>query len=539
MFYTHTDDKTYLLNLIDTPGHVDFNYEVSRSLMACDTALLLVDSSQGVQAQTLANFYLALEQNLHIIPIATKIDLKTSMVENCLDEMQETLSVDPKEVLQISARSGLNCEQIFPALIDKSPHPSGNPQNPLKALIFDSWYDEFHGVICLLQIKDGSVKKGDQIELFHNKKAYTVLGMGILAQFGEKTPTMALYTGQVGYVVCGMKTTKEARIGDTIMSKTNPITDPLPGFKAIKPLVFAGIYPADSSNFDSLLEAMEKLLLTDSSVKVEKESSMALGMGFRCGFLGMLHMEVFCQRLDQEYGAEVIITTPTVTFKVQYHNGDEVFIESPVNFPDDGNKSVKAFFEPIVEATIITPREYVGMIISLCQDRRGVQKHMTTVTSRVILTYILPMSEILKDFHDKVKSISQGYATFEYEEAGFQESDLVKLTIMLNREPVDAMSLIIQREKAQRVGRELAQKLQKVISRQLFEVNIQASVGNKIVASERLAPFRKDVTAKCYGGDQSRKNKLLQKQKEGKKRMKQIGNVVVPQEAFLTLFEND
>lgn len=505
--------------------------------MASDAALLLVDASQGVEAQTLANFFLAIEQNLLICPVITKIDLQSATPENAAEQMVESLGVEKSDIIQVSARSGKNCEKIFPLLINKCPKPKGLEKNPFKALIFDSWYDEFYGVICLIQIVDGRIKKGDTVELFHNKKTYQVLGLGILIQFGQQSPTLELYTGQVGYMVCGMKTTKEARVGDTIYLKSHPIKDPFPGFKPIKPFVFAGVYPADSSNFDSLLGAMEKLLLTDSSVKVEKEQSLALGMGFRCGFLGMLHMEVFSERLDQEYGAEVIITTPTVTYKVE---SDEktYFIESPSQFPDD-KKGIKGFFEPIVEATLITPNEYAHDLSALCQDRRGVQKSMSHLKGRTILVYTLPMSEILKDFHDQIKSISKGYATFEYEEAGYQKADLVKMSILINKEPVDAMSLIVEKEKAPRIARELVQKLRKVISRQLFEINLQASIGNKIIASERLSPFRKDVTAKCYGGDQSRKNKLLQKQKEGKKRMKQIGNVSVPQEAFLTIFERE
>lgn len=505
--------------------------------MASDSALLLVDASQGVEAQTLANFFLAIEQNLVIVPVITKIDLQTANIENTTEQMVESLGIEKNEIIQLSARSGKNCEQIFPILLNKTPKPQGLMNKPLKALIFDSWYDEFYGVICLIQIVDGMVKKGDLIELYHNKKSYTVLGLGILIQFGQQSPTISLYNGQVGYMVCGMKTTKEARIGDTIQLKSHPITDPFPGFKPVKPFVFAGVYPADSSNFDSLLVAMERLLLTDSSVKVEKEQSLALGMGFRCGFLGMLHMEVFSERLDQEYGAEVIITTPTVTYKIE-SDDKTYFIESPAQFPED-KKGIKGMFEPVVEATIITPNEYSNELSALCQDRRGIQKNITYLKGRSILIYRIPMSEILKDFHDQIKSISKGYATFEYEEAGYQKADLVKMAILINRDPVDAMSLIVDREKAPRIARELVTKLRKVISRQLFEINIQAAVGNKIIASERLSPFRKDVIAKCYGGDQTRKKKLLEKQKEGKKRMKQIGNVSVPQEAFLTIFERD
>jgi len=411
----------------------------------------------------------------------------------------------------------------------------------LKALIFDSWFDEYHGIVCLIHIVNGTIRVNDVICMFHNdQKQYNVLGLGVLIP--EKVSTRALYAGQVGYVTCGMKSTKEARIGDTVYHK-DKIVEPLPGFKPIKPLVFAGIYPSDSSSFDKLQDSIEKLLLSDSSVKIEKESSIALGIGFRCGFLGMLHMEVFSERLEQEYGAEIIITTPTVIFKAKMKDGSELTIDGPNQFPEE-TSLVEEYYEPVVDATVIFPSELLQSFIALCSDRRGSQKSLTFLNERVILVYRLPLSEIISDFHDKVKSLSQGYATFDYEESGYQKVELVKLNIMINREPVDAMSMVVVKEKAYEFGKEYVLRLRSVMSRQLFDINIQASIGGsakngpgKIIASERLAPYRKDVTAKCYGGDQSRKRKLLEKQKEGKKKMKKIGEIEVSHEAFLTVFK--
>eukprot|EP01080_Neovahlkampfia_damariscottae_P001149 gene1149-10663_t len=517
--------KTFLLNLVDTPGHVDFSYEVSRSIMGSEIVLLLVDGTQGIQAQTLANYYLALEQNADIIPVITKIDMDDTIIEEIEEEMIQNFGFDKNEIIKLSARSGLNCEIIFDKLINESTPPKGDPTKPLKALIFDSWYDEFFGVICLIQIKDGFVSIGDKISLFHNQKNYTITGLGILTP--ELIQCKSLKTGQVGYIICGMKSTNEARIGDTVFLKDKMIDEPLPGFKPVKPLVYAGIYPTDSSNFDKLNVAINKLLLTDSSVRIQKETSLALGIGFRVGFLGMLHMEVFSDRLEQEYGAEVIITTPTVTYKIEFQDGTEKFIDNPKDFPEEKeHRNVRNFYEPIVEASLMFPKDYLQEMIQICEERRGNQKSINFIGSnRCHLIYTIPLIEVIKDFHDKVKSISKGYATFDYEEVGYQQSNLVKINILLNKEPVDAMSIIVDREKSVKVGRELVDKLKDVISRQLFQVNIQASVGNKIISSERLSAFRKDVTAKCYGGDQSRKKKLLEKQKEGKKRMKTLGNI--------------
>jgi len=535
MFYEHTDGKRYLLNLIDTPGHVDFNYEVSRSMVACDCALLLVDSGQGIEAQTLANYYLAMEANLTIIPIVTKIDQQTAQPDVVIKEMVDVLGVNEDEIIKISAKSGLNCEKVLPAIIERSPYPKCLRNNDFKALLFDSWFDEYFGVISLIYLAAGSLKIGDQIVSHHSKKQYEVQAVGIMHP--EQTPTNGLFAGQVGYVICGMKTTKEASIGDTFYKKDR-IVDPLPGFKKSKPMVFAGIYPVDNEDYSKLRDAMEKLMLTDSSVTLQKETSAALGSGFRCGFLGLLHMDVFKQRLDDEFGAQIIITTPTVTYKIVKEGSDEpIYIDNPNQFPDSYNRDYQ-FFEPIVEATIMTPSRYLTSIMTLCQEKRGIQVSIHHISGeRVSLIYRLPLNEIIQDFFDKLKSISQGYATLDYEEKGYEPTDVVKLTIMLNKEPVDALSFIVHKSRAIRKAREITAKLKEIISRQLFEISIQACVGTKVLASERLQAFRKNVTAKCYGGDITRKRKLLEKQKEGKKLMKQFGQVHVPHEAFVEVFK--
>lgn len=535
MFYEYKG-KTYLLNLIDTPGHVDFTYEVSRSLYACQGALLLVDASQGVQAQTMANFYLAFEQDLTIIPVMNKIDLTNADPERVEKELKHLFDYDPKDIIRASAKSGIGIHDILGAIIERIPAPQSTQNAPLKALLFDSWYDEYKGVVALVAIRDGSLKKGDSITLAQTNKTYEVLELGLM--FPGETPLEALYAGQVGYVITGMKTVKEARVGDTIFHAKKEVI-PFPGFKPAKPMVFAGIYPVDSTDFEFLADAIEKLTLNDASVKVEKKTSVALGLGFRCGFLGLLHMDVFKQRLEQEYGLSVIATAPSVLYKVKIKYTDEILdIESPSDFPDA--QKIDVVMEPVIDATIILPKEYLGNIIALCQDRRGIQKEFTFLSEdRVILKYTLPLNEVATDFYDQLKSLSSGYASLDYEEAGFQPSDLVKMDILLNGKSVDALSTIVHTESAYHIGRELAEKLKRVIPRQLFEVSIQAAIGAKIIARESISALRKNVTAKCYGGDITRKRKLLEKQKEGKKKMKQVGNVEVPQEAFLTILKKD
>jgi elongation factor 4 len=534
LFYEH-NGTTYLLNLIDTPGHVDFSYEVSRSLYACQGALLLVDAAQGIQAQTMANFYLAFEQNLTIIPVINKIDLANADPERVVLEMEKVFDVKEKNVLKISAKTGLGVEKILPAVIKSIKPPKGNSEKKLKALLFDSWYDEYRGVICLIEIIDGMVKKGDKIAAASTKSEYEVLDIGLMHP--EPMPMGALYTGQVGYIIAGMKTVKEARVGDTLYNPKKPVKS-LPGFKPAKSMVFAGIYPVESSQYEFLKDAIEKLTLNDPSVHVEKESSTALGFGFRCGFLGLLHMDVFKQRLEQEYDLVIITTAPTVLYKVILTSGEEISVENPSKFPE--TVKIGEILEPMIKATIIAPKEFLGNILKLCQERRGEQTDLTYLDeNRVVLSYKLPLNETVLDFYDKLKSCSAGYASFDYEEAEYESSKLVRMNILLNGKPVDALSVIVHKDKAYYLGKEIAQKLRKVIHRQLFEVAIQAAIGSKIIARETVPALRKDVTAKCYGGDITRKRKLLEKQKAGKKKMKQVGNVELPQEAFLTILKTE
>lgn len=528
------NDHEYLLNLIDTPGHVDFNYEVSRSLYACQGALLLVDASQGVEAQTMANFYLAFEQGLTIVPVINKVDLPTADVEKVKGELNKLFDFTDEEIILASAKSGIGIEDILKGVIARIPHPEGTTEKPLKVLLFDSWFNEYKGVICLVALQDGVLKKGDHITLAQTNQSYEVLELGLM--YPDETPMDALYAGQVGYVITGMKTVKEARVGDTLYH-TKQEVKPFPGFKPAKPMVFAGIYPVDSSEFEQLRTAIEKLTLNDASVTVEQKSSAALGLGFRCGFLGLLHMEVFKQRLEQEYNITAIVTAPSVLYKIKKKHTDEIInIESPAEFPDPN--TIEEILEPMINATIIVPKEYLGDILKLCQEKRGKQKDMTFLTEdRVILIYSLPLNEVATDFYDQLKSLSSGYASFDYEEAGYQPGDLVKMDILLNGKSVDALSTIVHRSNSYYTGKELVERLKKVINRQLFEVVIQAAIGAKIIARESISPARKQVTAKCYGGDITRKRKLLEKQKEGKKKMKQLGSVEVPHEAFLAILK--
>lgn len=534
LFVEH-EGKTYLLNLIDTPGHVDFSYEVSRSLAACQGALLVVDAVQGVQAQTMANFYLAFENDLTIIPIINKIDMQAADPDRIGREMDKAFDIKKEDTLLISAKARTNLEVIFPAVIERIAPPKGDPNKPFKALLFDSWYDDYRGVICLMEVIDGYVQKGDKIESANTGQQYEVLEIGIM--YPEPLQNTALYTGQVGYIIAGLKTVKEARVGDTFFRAKHPV-EALPGFKPAKSMVFAGIYPVEASEFDVVRDAVEKLTLNDPSVHVEKESSQALGIGFRCGFLGLLHMDVFRQRLEQEYNVDIIVTSPSVLYKVKLTSGKEEMIENPADFPEQ--VKIDEVYEPLINGTIITPKEYLGNLLKLCQDRRGEQTAMTYLDeNRLVLKYKLPLSEIVTDFYDKLKSVSAGYASFDYEEAGYHEAPLVKMDLLLNGKPVDALSVIVHQSRAQSVGRQLTKKLKEVIHRQMFEVAIQAAVGAKVLARESVSAMRKNVTAKCYGGDISRKRKLLEKQKEGKKKMKQVGSVELPQEAFLTILQNE
>lgn len=493
IFYRYPNDsQVYLLNLIDTPGHVDFSYEVSRSMACCQGALLLVDSNQGIQAQTLANYYLALDANLSIIPVVTKIDQSNSRPQHVKQEMVDSLGVELEDIIALSAKTGVNCELIPSRIIEKLPKHPGDPSKPFRALLFDSWYDQIRGVFCMIQVMDGHIKAGDRIQSFHSCKPYVVGEVGIM--FPEILNTGSLYTGQVGYIITGMRQSAEARVGDTFHREgERDKIQPLAGFKPAKPMVFAGIYPVDGEDFDRLKDSIDKLLLTDASVSISKESSLALGNGFRCGFLGLLHMDVFNQRLEQEFGTSVIITNPTVTFKIQFNDGRVTYVSNPNDFPSydpkgDRTRSIAAvssLMEPIVEATIIVPSEYLGAVITLCQEHRGEQLDMQYLDqTRLQLKYKMPLAEIIQDFYDSLKSISQGFASFDYDEKGFEPSDLVKIDILLNGKPVDAMASITHESKSYRTGRDTVQKLREVIPRQLFEVAIQASIRNKVIARE-------------------------------------------------------
>ncbi|CAA7403002.1 unnamed protein product [Spirodela intermedia] len=545
MFYKHKPSgisagethrvNDFLLNLIDTPGHVDFSYEVSRSLAACQGALLVVDAAQGVQAQTVANFYLAFEFNLTIIPVINKIDQPTADPDRVKAQLKSLFDLDPNDALLTSAKTGQGLEHVLPAVIERIPSPPGKSASPLRMLLLDSYYDEYKGVICHVAVVDGSLHKGDKIASAATGQVYEIFDVGIMHP--ELTPTGVLFSGQVGYVVSGMRSTKEARVGDTLHHARSSV-EPLPGFKPAKHMVFSGLYPADGSDFDALNAAIEKLTCNDASVSVTKETSTALGIGFRCGFLGLLHMDVFHQRLEQEYGAHVISTVPTVPYIFEYSDGSKVNVQNPASLSSNPGKRVVACWEPSVIATIIIPSEYVGAVITLCSERRGEQLEYSFIDSqRVLMKYRLPLREIVVDFYDQLKSITSGYASFDYEDEEYQASDLVKLDVLLNGQPVDAMATIVHSLKAQRIGRELVEKLRKVIDRQMFEITIQAAIGSKVVARETLSAMRKNVLAKCYGGDITRKKKLLEKQKEGKKRMKRVGSVDIPQEAFHELLK--
>ncbi|KAI7826547.1 GTP-binding protein lepa [Gamsiella multidivaricata] len=540
MFYDYKG-KRYLLNLIDTPGHMDFNFEVSRSLAACQGTLLLVDAAQGIQAQTVANFYLAYGLDITIIPVINKvrlnrfvgkIDLPAADPKRVASQIEVAFEMPADDCLEISAKSNLNVDQILPKIIETVPSPSGDINKPFKALLFDSWHDTYVGVICLMAVIDGTVKKGDRIVSAHSERRYEVTETGIM--YPEQTPTSSLQAGQVGYFVLNMKTLSESHVGDTFFDHKH-IGTPMPGFVPAKPMVWAGIFPIDTADFEKLDHSIAKLTLSDSSVMIQKETSTALGQGWRLGFLGTLHMDVFRQRLEQEYDANIIITAPTVPYKIEYQDGAQKLIRNPTEFPemDELNAKVKSVQEPMVRSTIIFPKEYLGDIMVLCGSRRGVQlEHTYLDESRVLLKYRLPLAEVVTDFHDELKGRSSGFASFDYEEDGYDDADLVKMNIVLNSKPVDALSIILHRSQAELVARDWVKRLKSLLSRQLFEIVIQASVGNKVIAREGLSALRKNVTAKCYGGDISRKMKLLNKQKEGKKRMKAIGGVEVSQEAF-------
>jgi GTP-binding protein LepA len=532
--YKASDGKEYILNLIDTPGHVDFTYEVSRSMAACEGALLVVDASQGVEAQTLANVYLALDRNLEIIPVINKIDLPSADVEGAKHQIEEVIGLDASGAIPTSAKQGIGIKETLEAVIKNIPAPSGDPDAPLKALLFDSWYDTYQGVVVLVRVMDGTVRPNQKIKLWSTGALHEVQSVGVF------TPKMAqkseLSPGEVGYIIAGIKRVADAKIGDTITDALDLTAQPLPGYKEVKPMVFSGLYPTISDDYADLKDALEKLRLNDSSFTYEPETSLALGFGFRCGFLGLLHMDIIKERLEREFKLSLIPTAPTVIYQVTKTNGDIVLIDNPAKLPDI--QEIQKIEEPFIIASIITPEQYVGQLIALCQERRGNQKEITYITKdRVMIRYELPLNEIVMDFYDRLKSLTKGYASMDYDLTGYVESDLVKLDMLMNSEPVDALSLITHRDKAAIRGRQLAEKLKEVIPRQMYEVIIQAAIGTKIISRETVRALRKDVTAKCYGGDITRKRKLLEKQKEGKKKMKQIGSIELPQEAFLAVLK--
>ncbi|ALC16648.1 GTP-binding protein LepA [Desulfuromonas soudanensis] len=532
--YRADDGKNYILNLIDTPGHVDFTYEVSRSLTACEGAMLVVDASQGVEAQTLANVYLALDQNLEIFAVLNKIDLPSADPLRVKAEIEEIIGLDTIDAVEASAKEGIGIHDILEEIVHKVPAPKGDETAPLKALIFDSWYDAYQGVIILVRIFDGTLKKGDKIQLMANKKTYEVLKMGVFSP--HPVEMASLGAGEVGFVIAGIKVVADAKVGDTITHLHRPTETPLPGFKVVKPMVFSGLYPIDTSDYDLLRDALEKLRLNDASFSFEPETSLALGFGFRCGFLGLLHMEIIQERLEREFGVDLITTAPTVIYKVTTTGGELLQVESANKLPEV--QFIERIEEPFILASIHVPNEFVGAVLSLCEEKRGIQREIKYLTAnRVMVVYELPLNEIVLDFYDRLKSISRGYASLDYEHLDFRESQLVRLNILINGEVVDALSLIVHRDKSQYRGRDLVTKMKEFIPRQQFEVAIQAAIGTKVIARETVKALRKDVTAKCYGGDISRKRKLLEKQKEGKKRMKQVGNVELPQEAFLAILK--
>jgi len=535
MNYTAKDGQEYILNLIDTPGHVDFTYEVSRSLAACEGALLLVDASQGVEAQTISNLYLALENNLTIIPVINKIDLPGAQIEQTKRQLQEILGAEEQQILLASAKEGLGIDQILETIVDRIPPPAGEKNASLLAMIFDSYFDQYRGAVALVRIKQGKLSKGDRIKFFSSGKEFETDEVGYLRL--KLVPAERLSTGEVGYLMANLKNVSDTKVGDTIASATDPAPQALPGFKNIKPMVFSGLYPTNADNYQELREAMEKLKLNDSSLVFEPESSNALGFGFRCGFLGLLHMEIVQERLHREYGLSLIATVPNVEYKVIQTEGKKaLWVENPALLPSPDR--IQRIEEPFVLANLITPSDFIGSIMKLCQERRGVYRTTEYVDrSRASLKYELPLSEIIFDFYDKLKSTSKGYASLDYDFLDYRESDLVKLDVLINGDPVDALSTIVHRQKAYQWGKNLCSKLRELIPRQLFQVAIQAAVGNRVIARENVAALRKNVTAKCYGGDITRKRKLWEKQKEGKKRMKQIGAVEIPQEAFLAILK--
>ena len=532
--YTAKDGNQYILNLIDTPGHVDFTYEVSRSLAACEGALLVVDAAQGVEAQTLANVYMALENDLEILPVLNKIDLPTAEPDRVAKEIEDIIGLDTSDAVRVSAKEGLGINEILEQIVDRVSHPDGNPEAPLRALIFDSWFDAYLGIVIMIRVVDGSVRLGDRVIFMATGKEYEVTQLGVFTPFRRECDELKM--GDVGFLCASIKTIGHTRIGDTVTLAEHPAEQPLPGYAEAKPMVFSGIYPVDSEQYEELKESLNKLALNDASLKHELETSAALGFGFRCGFLGLLHMEIIQERLEREFNLSLVTTAPSVVYQVHLRNGEMLEIDNPSQLPPV--MEIDSIMEPYIRGRIMMPEEFVGSVMKLAQERRGTQVNMEFPSpSRVILEYEFPLNEIVMDFYDRLKSISKGYASFDYELIDYRKGDLAKLDLMLNGEVVDALSLIVPKEQAYYRGRELAKKIKKLIPKQMYEVAIQAAIGSKIIARETLGAMRKDVTAKCYGGDITRKRKLLEKQKEGKKRMKRVGSVEVPQEAFMAVLK--
>jgi GTP-binding protein LepA len=538
MNYRAKDGKDYVLNLIDTPGHVDFAYEVSRSLSACEGALLVVDASQGVEAQTLANVYMALDHDLEVIPVINKIDLPSADVARTRAEIEDVIGIDASTAVPASAKEGIGIEEILETVVARVPPPAGDPAAPLKALIFDSWYDSYRGVVMLVRILEGTLELKQQILLMSNGKKFEVQELGVHSPFARQVPR--LIAGEVGVLIANVKEIHDAKVGDTVTEAARPTADPFPGFQEVKPMVFSGVFPIDSADYENLRDALEKLQLNDSAFTYEPETSTALGFGFRCGYLGLLHMEIVQERLEREYGLSLITTAPSVVYKVFTVKGEELLVDNPARLP--ASQYIEHMEEPVLTCHIHVPDEYLGAILKLCQDRRGVQKDIKYLGSsgkRVQVTYGMPLSEVVFDFFDKLKSVSRGYASLDYELAGYQTSDLVKLDVLINGDAVDALSVIVHRDRAYQRGRDVCARLKEVIPKQMYEVAIQAAIGSRVIARETISAMRKNVLAKCYGGDISRKRKLLEKQKEGKKRMKQVGSVEIPQEAFLAVLKTE
>ena len=535
--YKAKDGEEYIFNLIDTPGHVDFNYEVSRSLAACDGAILVVDAAQGIEAQTLANVYLALDHDLDVMPVINKIDLPSAEPERVINEIEDVIGIEAQDAPQISAKTGLNVEEVLEQIVEKVPAPTGDPQAPLQALIFDSVYDSYKGVIVFCRIKEGKIRKGTTVRMMATGAVEDVVEVGYFGA-GQFIPCEELTAGMVGYITASIKNVRDTRVGDTVTDNSRPCSEPLPGYKKVNPMVYCGVYPADGAKYGDLRDALEKLQLNDASLQYEPETSIALGFGFRCGFLGLLHLEIIQERLEREYNLDLVTTAPGVIYKVHKTNGEVMDLTNPSNLPDPS--TIEYMEEPMVKAEIMVTTEFIGPIMDLCQERRGQYQGMEYMeTTRALLTYHMPLNEIIYDFFDALKSRSRGYASFDYEMIGYERSELVKLDILVNKEEVDALSFIVFEGSAYERGRKMCEKLKEEIPRQLFEIPIQAAVGGKIIARETVRAMRKDVLAKCYGGDISRKKKLLEKQKEGKKRMRQVGNVEIPQKAFMSVLKLD